>query len=399
MASAQGPPLKIVVFAHQLEYGGGLVNAVELAAAMRDHHGHEVIFFASDGPLRELVEAKRLRYVPAPASRFHPALKRMSALRSLVTNERPDLIHVWEYYQCLEAYYFEHLVKRTPLLVTGMMMSVNRVLPKALPTTFGTPELVDLARARGRRHVRLLVPPVDTLTNSPGAADAALFRTRFEVRDHEIAIVSVCRFSSIDDIKAESLFRLVDVAETLGSELPIRLLLVGDGEIRAQLEHRASQVNARLKRQVVQLTGAMIDPCPAYAAADIVVGMGGSSLRGMAFGKPVVIVGARGFSAEFSPETAEQFFYKGMYGVGEGSSDNSLLAQQLRTLCVDSGQRIRLGAFAREFVVNRFSLQAVAADLNLYCREAVGTQPSWITSTVDGVRSAAIWLRERRWSE
>ena len=41
------------------------------------------------------------------------------------------------------------------------------------------------------------------------------------------------------------------------------------------------------------LAGEMLDPRPAYAAADVVLGMGGSALRGMAFGKPLVVQGVR----------------------------------------------------------------------------------------------------------
>ena len=49
-------------------------------------------------------------------------------------------------------------------------------------------------------------------------------------------------------------------------------------------------------RQVVLLTGEIADPRSAYAAADVVVGQGGSALRGMAFGKPLIVVGEEGFS-------------------------------------------------------------------------------------------------------
>jgi hypothetical protein len=47
-----------------------------------------------------------------------------------------------------------------PMLVTDMQNFVSRLMPKALPATFGTPELVDRARAMGCRHVQLLLPPV-----------------------------------------------------------------------------------------------------------------------------------------------------------------------------------------------------------------------------------------------
>ncbi len=66
------------------------------------------------------------------------------------------------------------------------------------------------------------------------------------------------------------------------------------------------------------LTGAMVDPRPAYAAADVVVGMGGSALRGMAFGKAVIVVGERNFAEIFDPDTAERFYDRGIYGLGDG---------------------------------------------------------------------------------
>jgi glycosyltransferase involved in cell wall biosynthesis len=153
--------MKILVFAHRLEVGGTQVNAIELAAALRDLHSYEVVLFATPGPNVKLVEEKGLRFLPAPDARFHPSLRRMIALREAVQRERPDLIHVWDWWQCLEAYYAVHLPMRIPMVVTDMMMGVTRVLPKALPTTFGTPELVDLAKAKGRRCVELLVPSVD----------------------------------------------------------------------------------------------------------------------------------------------------------------------------------------------------------------------------------------------
>src|SRR5947208_7908061 len=102
------------------------------------------------------------------------------------------------------------------------------------------------------------------------------------------------------------------------------------------------------------LAGSLIDPRPAYAVADIVIGMGGSALRGMAFGKPVVIVGAKGFAAVFGPETAESFYYKGMYGVGDGGANNACLVDAIRELAERPAWRESVGEFARQFVVERF---------------------------------------------
>ena len=40
--------MKILVFAHHLEIGGTQVNAIEISAALRDLHGHDVVLFATD---------------------------------------------------------------------------------------------------------------------------------------------------------------------------------------------------------------------------------------------------------------------------------------------------------------------------------------------------------------
>ncbi|MCL4785703.1 MAG: glycosyltransferase family 4 protein [Verrucomicrobia bacterium] len=385
--------MKILVYAHQLEVGGTQTNAIELAAALRDFHGHEVVMFATPGPMVELIQKKGLRYLPAPDGYLCPSPARMKALRRAVRAERPDLIHAWDWWQCLDAYYGEHLLRRIPLVVTDMMMVLTRILPKRLLTTFGVPELVDQARAAGRR-AELLLPPVDTRLNAPGAVEVREFRERYRIKDDELTLVTVCRLENY--MKGESLRRTIAAVRELGRELPLRLMIVGDGVARAELEQSAAQVNAELGRSAVVLTGAMLDPRPAYELADVVVGMGGSALRGMAFGKAVLIVGEQGFSLPFSPETADSFYYRGIYGTGDGDPENRRHIENLRRLAGDHEALRRLGDFARRFVLQHFALETVAARLDSYFKAAVDSGVRRHTAAVDGLRTAAIWLRERR---
>ena len=58
------------------------------------------------------------------------------------------------------------------------------------------------------------------------------------------------------------------------------------------------------------------DPRPAYASADIVLGNAGSALRGLAFGKPTIVLGEAGYSEVVSPESAAAFAWRGFYGIG-----------------------------------------------------------------------------------
>lgn len=386
--------MKIVTFAHRLEIGGTQVNAIDLAAALRDLHGCDVVLFATPGPLTHVVQAKNLRFVPAPDAYVHPSPARMRALRALVRAERPDVIHAWDWWQCLDAYYSVYLPWRVPLVTTDMMSTLAHVLPKQVPTAFGTPEMVDAARAAGRHHVHLLLPPVDVRANAPEAVDAGAFRQQHGLDDGLLNIVTVSRLATW--MKSESLIRTIEAIRTLGREAPVRFVIVGEGAARGRLEELAQQANAELGRRAVLLTGALLDPRPAYAAADIVVGMGSSALRGMAFSKPVIVVGEAGFSAPFNADTAPGFLYTGMYGTGNGGADNSLLTQQLKDMVTGSDRRVALGLFGRRFVEEHFALEVVSKSLLnlLQCARAEGVPLA--KSLLDAVRTSAVYMRERR---
>jgi glycosyltransferase involved in cell wall biosynthesis len=386
--------MKVLVFAHRLELGGTQTNAVELAATLRDLHGLDVVLFATPGPALKLVEEKGLRFLPAPDAFRHPSIARMRSLRDAVRRERPDLLHVWDWWQCLEAYYGVHLSMGVPVLVTDMMMELTRVLPKSLPTTFGTPEIVARARAAGRRRTELLVPAVDVRLNSPEAVDSGPFRERYGIRPDEITLVTVSRLSHW--LKSESLIRTVEAVRTLGRELPLRFLIVGDGMVRPRLEDLAREVNASLGRPAVTLTGGLVDPRPAYASARIVVGMGSSALRAMAFAKPVVVVGAQGFSAPLTPDTADTFYHTGLYGRGSGDPGNAGLIAAIRDLAGRPGELAARGRFSRQFVERHFSLETVGARLATYCADAVADTPRRSVAIADGLRTAAVYVRERR---
>ena len=386
--------MKILVYVHELVFGGATVNSIELAAELRGHHGHEIIFFSEPGPMLSLVEQKGLRFLAAPVAHAHPSPARMHALREAVRRERPDLLYVWDTWAFIDAYFGVGLSMRVPLLLTDMQMHVTPLLPKELTITFGTPQLVEVARTSGRHRAKLLLPPVDDVLNAPGAVDPAGFRTQWRLGADDIILVIVSRLA--ETMKSEGVMRTVEAVRQLARDLPLRLLVVGDGSDRARLALLAERVNAEQGRTVVTLTGAMVDPRTAYAAADIVIGMGSSALRGMAFGKPVIVVGECGFSATFNPDSSRRFYREGLYGVGNGSSDNEQLVKQIRQLATHPRERAFLAGFSRQFIELNFSLNVVAAQLSDICSEAVNETPRGIDVVKDSLRTTAVYLRERR---
>ena len=134
---------------------------------------------------------------------------------------------------------------------------------------------------------------------------------------------------------------------------------------------------------------------PAYAAADVVVGMGGSALRGMAFAKPVIVVGEKNFAEVFDQDTAQGFYDRGIYGLGDGSRGHQPLATRIERLAHGPDRMRSIGGFSREFVLKHFSLETVADALDGYLRNAVLASPPFHARAADELRTAAILLGRR----
>jgi glycosyltransferase involved in cell wall biosynthesis len=363
--------MRIVVYPHVLELGGSQLNAIELAAGVRDL-GHDVVVFGQPGPLRSRIDAMGLEFVTAPRPRGRPSPWVMKAMGDLIARRRVDVVHGYEWTTALEAYWGAQVRFGVPAVATVMSMAVAPFIPHDLSLVVGTEQIADHERGLGRPDVHVIEPPVDLAHNAPGAVDADAFRRAHRLDPDALTVVCVTRLAA--ELKLEGLLAAIDAAADLAPEAPVQLVVVGDGPVRAQVEAHAARANARAGRRAVVLTGSLDDPRPAYAAADVCLGMGGSALRALAFARPLVVQGEHGFWELLTPGTFERFAWTGWYGVGDGAAHGSArLAAILRDLAGDPGRRTWLGAYGLKLVQDRFSLaRAAGRQLEIYERAGTG---------------------------
>ncbi|MCJ1703205.1 glycosyltransferase family 4 protein [Rathayibacter sp. VKM Ac-2926] len=369
--------MRILTCLHTMEVGGSQINGIELAGRMAAL-GHEAVVYGPDGDLRPLVAELGLDWEEAPEKGPRLSFRSMARLRRIVRERRIDLIHAYEWAPTMDAAFGPHLIDGVPVVTTVLSPEVPDFVPAAFPMIVGVVELLE-EESRRRPTLHLIEPPVDTELNAPveDAARTAELRARFDVQDGEIAVVTVARL--VVDLKREGILAAIEAVGRLdaerGSEGPrLRLIVVGDGPVRGELQAAADRVNAGRSRELVTLTGQMLDPRDAYAVADIVLGMGSSALRGMAFAKPLVVQGEKAFWRLLTPESLPFFLDGGWYSLGDGVDGPGRLAGILAPLAADAEQRERLGALGREVVVERFSLAAAARTQAAIYAEAVAAR-------------------------
>lgn len=377
--------MHVLVYPHDLEIGGSQINAVDLAAAVAGA-GHEVTIFGVPGPLNDRIEELGLAFREAPRPGRRPSAVVARALVDEVRARRFDLVHAYEWPPSMEALLGPGLALGTPVVSTVMSMGVADFLPRTLPLIVGTRQIERVCLAARRSNVRLLEPPIDTRENAPGSVPTGEFRSRWGLTPEDFNIVVVSRLAQ--ELKREGLLEAVAAVGQLARGERVRLLIVGAGPARAELEAAAASVNDTLGRDVVTLTGALMDPRPAYESADVVLGMGSSALRGMAFAKPLVVQGEAGFWSLLTPETLPTFLEQGWYGIGPGGGGAERLTSALRTLHTDASLRRGLGDFARRVVCERFGLDA-ALQVQLASYANVLARPKHRVPAADLSRSLA----------
>ena len=361
--------MRIVIYPHSMEQGGSQGSAIDIAAALQ-RRGHDVLVFGPPGRLVDTLTARGVRFEPAPLARIRPSFAVMRRLTRLVSAFRADIVHAFEWPPAVEAAFGPLAFRSVPVVSTVMSMAVAPFIPPSLPVTVGTRSILAAERHRGP-NVSLLVPPVDTERDR--ARDPLRSKEQLGIEPNTIVVSMVCRL--VPELKLEGVHAAIRAVGELAAEFPIRLVIAGDGPARDELEAAAARVNAVAGTTAVQLTGNLADPSDLYDAADIALGMGGSALRSMAFGKPLIVQGERGFWRLLEPTSASQFERDGWFGIGNGGDGAVTLERALRELLANPEHRADLGEFSRELAHSTYGLEA-ATDrvLELYRSAIEGEQ-------------------------
>lgn len=394
--------LRVLVKVNELGLGGTQINALDFAHAVRAHGVTSTIVgyretLPDEGP--SLLDVAEERGFPVevldqgPRGGRNERRRRARELAALADRLEVDLVHTYGAWSARQAYWGPCRLGRRPLVMTVYEMYVPESVYRSPPLVVGTNYLLEAVGAR-RSGVHLLSPPTDLERDAPGTADGAGWARDIGLADEHLRIVIVSRLA--DEMKAHGIGVAMQAIAALGRD-DVDLIVVGGGEAEGRLRSTAAVVNGELGREAIHFTGAMADPRPAYDGADIMLGMGGSAARTLAFAKPLVVLGEHGASRRFEPESADAIYRMSFWS--EEPCDRSVeqLVDELMPLLESGRERDRLGTFGREFAAANFGLEVLADRLVDIYRDALRTygRTAWLS---DWRTEAEQVVRRVRWS-
>lgn len=370
--------MRVLVILNSLELGGTQINAVDFARTMRERGVESILVGPREaGPGPSLLDYAGGADVEVRA--YDPAAGVMAQARQLhrmATDLSVDLVHVYGMWGAARpAYWGPARFGRRPWAQTVYEMSVTPVVHRNMPLVVGTEYLVEELEHRPGRTI-LVSPPVDLAADTPDVPGADAFRAEHDLGDGLLLGI----VSRLDPrLKGPALAVAIDAMCELAAT-GATLFVVGGGEAEQSLRARADAVNTDVGRPAVRLLGPQADPRPAYAAADIMLGMGGSAARALAFGKPLIVQGEAGWSCLFDEDTARMLARSSYWSPERPEHPVEDLVRIAEPLISDAARREVLGALGRQFAVDRFGLDAMAermTEFYLHALEAYGLR-EWV---------------------
>lgn len=368
---------KVLVQVNSLALGGTQINAVDLASAAAAHGYDSFLFAPADtmprGP--SLFDIANERGVELACLERPRGVSGAVAMARLAKEHHADLVHVYGSATSRQAWWGPCLFGRRPLVHTVYEMTVDPMTPRHTELIIGTKYLEE--EFSWRAKTTLISPPVDTIRDDPSAVSGMSFVNTLGLDPGNLRVVMVTRLD--EAMKAAGVEHTIR-AVGANANPNVDLIIVGTGDAENRLRGLAGKVNADLRRQAVVLAGPMADPRAAYAAADVLIGMGGSAARSLAFGKPLIVVGDAGWFRMFTPDTSAELFRNSFWSPESMPDPVGELRRILQPLLNDAILREGMGRYGRDFALHNFGLPAMALTLaNVYDR-ALGSSrvQSWI---------------------
>ena len=363
--------MKILMATMGLDIGGAETHIVELAKELRNQ-GHEVVIVSNGGVYVPEVEAAGIRHYAAPLHRRSAGamLKAGRVLRQVIAQEKPDVVHA---HARIPAFLCGLLRRRMkfPFVTTAHWVfdasGVLRYLTDWGERTVAVSDDIKkyLIREYGLSagNISVTINGIDTDKFSPDISGEEV-RAEFGL-DRSRPIVSyVSRMDEDRALVAEQLIGLAPELDRLG----VQLLIAGGGNVFDKLKARAEEVNARLGRPCITMTGPRTDVNRIVAAGDLFVGVSRAALEAMSAGKPVIVAGNEGYQGLFGPDKlaeaqAGNFCCRGL----PASAPERLLADVAAALALPREERDALGAYGRQVIFEHYSVRRMAQDaLSVY---------------------------------
>ena len=303
--------MRILMATMGLDIGGAETHIVELSKCLKAQ-GHDVLIASNGGIYVPEIEAVGIRHYSVPMHRrdVRCMMRSRQLLERIIRQERPDIVHA---HARIPAFLCGTLQRklRFPFVTTAHWVFDSRGMVRYL-TNWGQRTIAVSEDIRDYLIREYSLPPehITVTVNGIDTDKFSLIGPGEEILT-ELGLDSskpvVCHVSRLDEDRALVAGQLVSIAGELDRAVPgIQILIAGGGNTFERIRGQADEVNRKLGRTCIVMTGPRSDVNRIVAAGDLFVGVSRAALEAMSAAKPVILAGNEGCQGLFSPDQLER---------------------------------------------------------------------------------------------
>ncbi len=359
---------RILMTLTRFDIGGAETHVLELSLELQ-RMGYYVVVASNGGVYEKNLQEAGIPHYKVPMHSKKPAQvkKSLSLLKKIIKNENIEIVHAHG---------------RIPAFLCG-------ILKKKMDFTFVTTAHWVFDTSHGLKYITnwgekviavsediktylidnyhtnpsdiyVTINGIDTNKFSKDAECSDIVE-EFSLEQNTKKIVYISR---MDEDRALVAFHLAEIVPELVKINPdIEVVIVGGGNVYDELEAQVNDINKKLGKRYIVLTGGRTDIYKFAALSDIFVGVSRSALEAMACEKPVIVAGNEGYIGVFNEDKLAPAIDTNFCCRGLAASTPELLLRDLTTLLTnETEENDRLGAYSRRIILENYSLSKMAGD-------------------------------------
>lgn len=359
---------KILMALMGLEIGGAETHVVELSKELKQQ-GFDIVVASNGGVYEKELSDSGIKHYKVPLHNKKPqnVAKSYRLLKKIISEENIDLVHA---HARIPAFLcgLLHKTMKFPFVTTAHWV-FNTGWGLKYITNWGQKTIAvsdDIKKYLikyynvDEKNIKVTINGIDTQKFSPDI-DCGDIKKEFQL-ENGMKIVYISR---LDSDRSEVAFQLVEVGEQLANQLPdLEIVIVGGGNEFEKLKNRAKEVNEKLGRRVIVMTGGRTDINRFVALADLFIGVSRSALEAMAAAKPVILAGNEGYIGIFDEQKLATAVDSNFTCRGAQPSNPRILKDDILHVLIrmDENARRKLGELGRHIIEQKYSVRKMARD-------------------------------------
>lgn len=360
--------MKILLTLAGLDIGGAETHVAELATELH-RRGHEVIIASGGGVYADELEAIGIKHYTVPLKRrsITDILTSRRMLKKIIRKEKPDIVHAHA---------------RIPaFIIDTLRKSCNFVFVTTVHGAFDTSFILRNLSGWGSKTLAVSedlkkyllenydVNEKDIYTSINGISsvkfnkdiDGSEIIKEFNLPDSKNRI---CYVSRLEDGICSCAYMLIDEMERICNTInDATLIIVGGGEHYDALSKKAEEVNERIGRKAIVMTGGRTDVNEIHAISKVCVGVSRAILEPMSMERLCIVAGDPGYigimnESKLSTAISTNFTCRGCEKVDAHKMADDIIS--LLTMNDEDADELR--AFAGKVVRENYSIDKMVSD-------------------------------------